>query len=236
MGNLCIIPARGGSKRIPRKNIREFLGKPIIAYTIETALNSGLFEEVMVSTDDKEIAEIATKYGAKVPFIRSKENANDFATTADVINEVIESYLDVGKSFSYICCCYPTAPFITQDILKLGLQELIENSWDSVFPVVEFSYPIWRSLKKDRNNAVSMNWPEYLNSRSQDLPKAFHDAGQWYWFNLEEFNRSGKILGDNSFGFEINALQVQDIDSDTDWKIAELKYQLLENIQAIKKE
>ena len=231
MRNLCIIPARGGSKRIPRKNIRDFLGKPIIAYSIEAALNSGLFEEVMVSTDDKEIAEIAQKYGAKVPFFRSEENANDFATTADVIKEVIADYTKTDKEFDNFCCCYPTAPFISSSRLHEGLKQLQSPSVSSVFPVSEFGYPILRSLKMEDDGRVSMNWPDQLNARSQDLPKAYHDAGQWYWMKTTDFLSTGKIIGEHSFGLQLEAIEVQDIDNEIDWKLAELKYELLQSLK-----
>jgi N-acylneuraminate cytidylyltransferase len=230
MSNLCIIPARGGSKRIPRKNIRDFLGKPIIAYSIEAALNSGLFEVVMVSTDDEEIAEISRQYGATVPFLRSSENANDFATTADVILEVLDEYLNLGSSYEHVCCCYPTAPFVTSKRLKEGLEMLQNDHVHSVFPVVEFGYPILRSLKMDTDFLVSLNWPEYLNSRSQDLPRAYHDAGQWYWLKTSSFMKSGKIMDSNSYGILLDAIEVQDIDNEIDWKLAELKYELVQSI------
>jgi pseudaminic acid cytidylyltransferase len=231
MSNLCIIPARGGSKRIPRKNIRDFLGKPIIAYSIEAALNSGLFEVVMVSTDDEEIAEIARKSGATVPFLRSAKNANDYATTADVILEVLDEYSNMGSSYNHVCCCYPTAPFVSSKRLKEGLEMLQNDHVHSVFPVVEFGYPILRSLRMSDIGQVELNWPEHLNSRSQDLPKAYHDAGQWYWMKTSSLIESGKIMNDNAFGITLDALEVQDIDNEIDWKLAELKYELLQSLK-----
>jgi pseudaminic acid cytidylyltransferase len=231
MAKLCIIPARGGSKRIPRKNIRDFLGRPIIAYSIEAAIMSNLFDVIMVSTDDSEISEVAIKYGAEVPFLRSEENSNDHATTAEVIREVIDKYAKINQEFEYICCCYPTAPLMTCDRLIKGFQKLQFNNVNSVFPIVAFGYPIYRSLKLDENGLVSMNWPENLNTRSQDLPKAFHDAGQWYWIKTNSFLTSEKILGEKSYGLELNELEVQDIDNETDWKLAELKYELIQSIK-----
>lgn len=231
MANICIIPARGGSKRIPRKNIRLFHGKPIIAYSIQAALESGLFDEVMVSTDDREIAEIAKQYGAKVPFLRSSKNSNDFASTAEVILEVISAYLKINQHFNLICCCYPTAPFISSTRLKQGFEKLTFQPFDSVFPIVAFSYPILRSLKMDNNYKVSLNWPEYLNSRSQDLPQAYHDAGQWYWLKTDAFIKNREIMTENSCGLLLDDLEVQDIDNETDWKLAELKYELLQSIK-----
>lgn len=226
MKQLAIIPARGGSKRIPRKNIKEFLGKPIIAYSIEAALNCGLFDEVMVSTDDAEIAELAQKYGAQVPFFRSDTTSGDFATTAVVLEEVISRYAAAGKTFAYGCCLYPTAPLIKVSALKEALQLLEGQMYDSVFPVLKYSYPIWRSLKLERGKA-SMNWPKNLNSRSQDLPPAYHDAGQFYWFSVEAFLAKKNLFTDNTGAIELEEQEVQDIDTLTDWKLAELKYQLM---------
>ena len=225
--SLCIIPARGGSKRIPRKNIKEFCGKPIIAYSIEAALKSELFDEVMVSTDDDEIAEIANTYGAKVPFMRSEENASDFATTVDVLVEVINNYKKSGRKFSYCCCIYPTAPLIKVEKLKSGYDKLRKDNFNVVFPVVNFSYPIWRGLKKTTKENFEMLWPEHLNSRSQDLEDVYHDAGQWYWFKTDQMLKSKKLFGENTSCVIMETTEVQDIDTLTDWKLAELKYELL---------
>ncbi len=230
MRNLCIIPARGGSKRIPGKNIKPFLGKPIIAYSIEVALDSGLFDEVMVSTDDNEIAEVAKRYGAKVPFMRSAESSGDLATTAEVLIEVLKAYQQYGREFEYTCCIYPTAPLLNTRSLKKGWDEMQIGEFDSVFPVVEFSYPIWRSLKLEEDKKISMNWPEHQNTRSQDLPKAYHDAGQFYWFDTQKFLSSGVIFGSNSGSLILSEMEVQDIDNLTDWKLAELKAGLLQKL------
>lgn len=226
MNNLAIIPARGGSKRIPRKNIRDFLGKPIIAYSIDVALESGLFKEVMVSTDDEEIAEVAMKYGAKVPFMRSAENADDYATTVDVLVEVLQTYQQQEKNFENGCCIYPTAPLIRSAFLDNAYEKLINEDFSTVFPVVEFSYPIQRSLKLSEKGKVEMNWPEHLESRSQDLPKAYHDAGQFYWFNVEEILKEKKLFGKNSGTIVLPSTSVQDIDTEEDWKLAEMKAKL----------
>ncbi len=226
--NLCIIPARGGSKRIPRKNIKNFLGKPIIAYSIEAALKSNLFEEVMVSTDDAEIAEIAKQYGAKVPFMRSRENADDFASTVDVLSEVLDQYKILEKSFKNACCIYPTAPFVTPEILKEGYNKLITDNYDSVFSVLRYSFPIQRALKVE-DGKVSMFYPEFIASRSQDLEPSFHDAGQFYWFKPSLLKEQKKLWTNNTGEVEINELTAQDIDTETDWKIAEIKYELLQN-------
>ena len=225
MKSLAVIPARGGSKRIPRKNVKEFLGKPIIAYSIEVALNSGLFDEVMVSTDDEEIAEVAKKYGAKVPFMRSSENADDHSSTADVIVEVITSYESQNRSFDFICCIYPTAPLIKENNLHEAKSLLVDNYFTTVLPVTPFSYPIWRSLKLE-GNKVKMNWPEHLNSRSQDLPLAYHDAGQFYWLDCKKFLADPRLFSEMSGAIILAETEVQDIDNESDWKIAEAKYQL----------
>ena len=218
MSNLAIIPARGGSKRIPRKNIRDFLGKPIIAYSIEVAVESGLFEEVMVSTDNEEIAEVAKKFGAMVPFMRSKKAANDYATLSDVVEEVKEAYWRKGKSYDNICCILPTAPFVTVSLLKKGLFLLSEYKVDSVRPVVCFSYPIQRAVKMN-NGILEMFNPEHAKTRSQDLEPAFHDAGQYYWMKF-----SKGMKGERKMGFEVSTHLVQDIDTEDDWRMAELKY------------
>jgi pseudaminic acid cytidylyltransferase len=225
--NIAIIPARGGSKRIPRKNIKPFLGKPIIAYSIEAALQSGLFDEVMVSTDDEEIADISKKWGAKVPFFRSEANSTDHATTADVLIEVLNNYKEQGENFSYGCCLYPTAPFIQSKHLQEAFTMLQQEEYHTVYPVVQYSYPIWRSLKVEGGRAA-MFWPEHQQSRSQDLPAAYHDAGQFYWFHAERFGQDKALFTAHSGVLVLNELQVQDIDSLTDWQLAELKYQLLQ--------
>lgn len=177
----------------------------------------------MVSTDDDEIGEVAKSYGAKVPFLRSTGNSNDYSTTVDVINEVLLCYKDRDKSFDFCCCLYPTAPFVTAERINEGLVKLKRDDLDSVFPVVEFSSPILRSLKR-ADNRTSMYWPKYMNSRSQDLPKAYHDAGQWYWIYIERFD--GKIWTDNTDTVLLSETEVQDIDNEVDWKLAEIKYNL----------
>lgn len=223
--SLAIIPARGGSKRIPRKNIRLFRGKPILGWSIEAALASGAFDEVMVSTDDEEIAETARAFGATVPFMRSARAADDYATTSDVLTEVVNAYNAQGRSYSTACCIYPTAPFVGPDDLAVGKATLLEGSFDVVIPVVAFSYPIWRSLSRAEDGRTSLNFPEHLNTRSQDLPRAFHDAGQWYWFRVAALMRDGFLLGPNVCSIVLKETQVQDIDTEEDWVLAELKHQ-----------
>ncbi|QCR22996.1 pseudaminic acid cytidylyltransferase [Pontibacter sp. SGAir0037] len=229
---IAIIPARGGSKRIPRKNIRDFLGKPIIAYSIETALASGLFEEVMVSTDDAEIAAISKHYGARVPFMRSIATSDDFATTADVLSEVINKYEQTGSYYDYACCLYPTAPLLQVKSLRESFRLLKKEKYETVFPVLRYSYPIWRSLCL-KDSKVAMNWPEHLNSRSQDMPPSFHDAGQFYWLHVRSFIKSGKLFTDNSGALELEDIEAQDIDTLADWKMAELKYKFLQEKQPL---
>ena len=224
--NVAIIPARGGSKRIPRKNIKNFLGKPIIAYSIETALQSGLFDEVMVSTDDKKIAETALKYGAKVPFFRSKKNADDYAVLADVIEEVLTNYQKESKNFDNFCCILPTAPLLTADYLQQAYEKMIKNRFDSVFPVVKYTFPIQRALKL-KDDKVQMIHPEYKNTRSQDLEPAYHDAGMFYWEKTDVFLQKKTLWTDYSSAIILPEILAQDIDTTEDWQLAELKYKLL---------
>lgn len=223
---IAIITARGGSKRIPHKNIREFCGRPIIVYSIEAALNSGMFDEVMVSTDDESIAAIAKEAGAKIPFLRSAETSNDFATTADVIMEVVNEYEREGKHFDTACCIYPTAPFITSDKLKNAVELMESKSYDSVMPVAEFSFPPLRGMVMDEDK-VSYKWEEYSMSRSQDLQKIYHDVGQFYVFDVERFKDTKKLVTKNTGAIVIDEMEMQDIDNEVDWKLAELKFQLL---------
>lgn len=222
---LAIITARGGSKRIPRKNIREFLGKPIIAYGIEAALSSQLFDEVMVSTDDEEIADIARSYGAEVPFLRSKKNSDDFSTTADVLVEVLRVYAEKGRQFDYACCLYPTAPFVTADKLKESFNVMLDKGFDTVFPIVRFGFPILRSLQFD-DGKVAPVWPEHYLKRSQDLQPAFHDAGQFYWLRVPPLLKTGLLVGANAGAIEVAEMSVQDIDTEADWQLAEMKFRL----------
>ena len=226
MKNIAIIPARGGSKRIPRKNIKPFMGKPIIAYSIEAALESGLFDEVMVSTDDEEIAMVARQYGAKVPFMRSAETANDYATTADVMLEVLECYKKQRIEYDTLCCIYSTAPFVTASVLKDAYHLLTENYFDSVFTAVAYSYPVQRGLKIE-DGRIRMVWPEYRKSRSQDLETIYHDAGQFYVSRVGSFYRHAGFWGPSTGGIILSELEVQDLDTETDWQLAEMKYRLL---------
>ncbi|MFA6988648.1 MAG: pseudaminic acid cytidylyltransferase [Candidatus Gastranaerophilaceae bacterium] len=226
--NIAIITARGGSKRIPRKNILEFCGKPIIAYSIESAINSKIFKEVMVSTDDMEIAKIAKSFGANVPFYRSEKTSNDFATTTDVIEEVLLEYQKIGQNFDFVCCIYPTAPFITDEKLKKSFDLIKEKNADSVIPVTKYSYPIQRALKIE-NGILEMIYPENLDKRSQDLTTAYHDVGQFYWLNVNKFLKTGEFFSKSTVPIEIPESEVQDIDNVEDWKMAEIKYKVMRN-------
>jgi pseudaminic acid cytidylyltransferase len=229
MSNLALIPARGGSKRIPGKNIKDFLGQPIIAYSIIAALKSGLFDEVMVSTDDGEIARIALLNGASVPFMRSSQNSTDYSSTIDVIEEVIKCYDDKDLHFENVCCIYPTAPFVTATRLKEAFSVLTNNDYDSIFPVVPFSYPVFRGLKIN-SGVVQMVWPEYANYRSQDIETIYHDAGQFYMARTDKILSKRALWTDRTGTIILSELEVQDIDNETDWKLAELKYKLYLNI------
>ena len=225
--SVAIITARGGSKRIPRKNIKEFLGNPIITYSIKAALDSGIFDEVMVSTDDEEIAGIAKQAGAKVPFMRSADAANDYATTTDVIGEVLKQYKEIGLEFEYACCIYPTAPFVTKELL-LQAQKLVEKEGaDSCFPVIQFSFPPQRGMIIE-NGIAKYKYPEYQFTRSQDLEGMYHDSGQFYYFDVKKFEETGQMLGDAIKPIVISEMEAQDIDNEDDWKIAELKYKMLQ--------
>lgn len=223
MTSLAIIPARGGSKRIPRKNIRSFAGRPIIGWSIRTAFSSGLFAEIMVSTEDEEIAEVARKEGAVVPFMRSAATSDDQATTTDVLREVLREYSDRGRLPGSACCLYPTSPFVTAGDLRRGL-ELLEGGFDVVLPVCRFDYPIWRSLERSDDGRVRLNFPEHALARSQDLPPAFHDAGQWIWLRTAPFLAGAPLLGSNTGSLLLPSDRVQDIDTEEDWRLAELKF------------
>lgn len=226
MKSVAIITARGGSKRIPRKNIRPFLGKPILEYSIEAALQTELFEEVMVSTDDTEIAQIAQQAGAKVPFFRSEETANDFATTADVIAEVLAAYAQAGKEFQAACCIYPTAPFVTANMLSTAMQLLEQEQADCVIPVVKFSFPPQRGVVINQGRIVP-KWPENMTKRSQDLEPLYHDCGQFYCLNVERFLQQKAIWMEHAVPLIQEERYVQDIDTLEDWALAEMKYKLL---------
>ena len=222
MSCLCIITARGGSKRIPRKNIKNFLGKPIIAYSISAALEAKIFDEVMVSTDDSEIADISHNYGAEVPFMRSEFASSDYALTRDVLLEVLNEYEKRGKTFEYFSCVYPTAPFITPEKLKNAFDLLKSSSADEITPVIQFSYPPQRAfIIKD--GGLVYQYPEYKFSRSQDLEPVYHDCGQFYFYRTNIYRGLKKGTG-KKLPLIMPEEETQDIDNISDWQLAEIKY------------
>lgn len=225
--SIAIITARGNSKRIPRKNIKEFCGKPIINYSIEAALHSGLFTEVMVSTDDEEIAGIAKRAGAQVPFMRSSATASDYASTDDVILEVLNHYKELGREFETFCCLYPTAPFITAQKLQKAAK-LLERA-DAVMPVVAFSYPPQRCVILNEDGELRMKWPEYAQTRSQDLETYYHDCGQFYFCRTKPVLENGTTDLPHMAPMIMSELEVQDIDNPEDWALAEMKYKMMQN-------
>ena len=226
--NICVIPARGGSKRIPRKNIKEFNGKPIIAYSIEAALKSNCFDQVIVSTDDDEISEVARKYGAKVPFIRPDELSTDYAGTIPVIKHAIEWVEDNNNSIENVCCLYATAPFIQSKTIYKSYQQLKNSKADYCFSVTSFAFPIQRAIKIIHDNTVSMFYPEFFSTRSQDLEESYHDAGQFYWGRARAFKDELQIFSEVSTPYILPRYLVQDIDTIEDWTRAEIMYRVLQ--------
>lgn len=217
----AVIPVRGGSKRIPRKNIRAFAGKPMIAHSISAALQSGLFERVIISTDDEEIAEVARTYGAEAPFLRPTELADDHTGTTEVIAHSVEYLRSQGANLSAVCCIYATAPFIRKEDLERGLAILEAGSWQYVFSATTFPFPIFRSFQKNHGGGLQMFFPEHFNTRSQDLPEALHDAGQFYWGRPQAWLDKVRIFDVNSTVVTIPRWRVQDIDTEEDWIRAE---------------
>lgn len=231
MKKIAIIPARGGSKRIPKKNIKNFMGSPVISYAIDAALKSKIFDTVMVSTDDEEISKLAKKYGAKVPFLRTAENSDDFASTDSVIKEVLEFYSKKGDQYDFGCCIYPVNPFINEDKLNMGLEKITSSDFDCVFSAVKYSYPIQRAFRIKDEKMKMINPDKYL-IRSQDLDDTYHDAGQFYWFRVNSFMKLQRLWTENTGIVELDINNVQDIDSPSDWKIAELKFQIQKKLKA----
>ncbi|MBN1837576.1 MAG: pseudaminic acid cytidylyltransferase [Spirochaetales bacterium] len=223
---LCVIPARSGSKRIPNKNTRLFCGKPIMAYSIEAALESGCFAEVMVSTDDPHIADVAREHGASVPFMRSRRTAGDFAGLAEVMVEVLEVYARRGRTFPLIACVLATAPFVASTDLRSASDRLGVEACDGILTVCRYVYPIQRALV-ERRGRLRMRWPRYYNSRSQDLEPCYHDAGQFYFLRTAAFLRHRRLLLRDMLKYELPESRVQDIDTEEDWRAAELKYRAL---------
>ena len=219
---LCVLPARGGSKRIPGKNIKLFFGKPIIAYSIEAAINTSLFDEIIVSTDDEEVAEIARQYGAKVPFMRPAQLANDFTGTAAVIRHAVEWFQEHGQQVDQVCCIYPTAPFLKTEYIQRGYDQLNEAQSDFAVSVTPYPYPIQRAVFVTDQGRLEMRQPEFMNTRSQDLPVAFHDAAQFYWGQAQAWLQGKPLFTNGTVPVELPRHMVCDIDTPDDWVYAEM--------------
>ena len=230
MNIVAIIPARGGSKRIPNKNIKIFAGEPIISYSIKAAQETELFDRIIVSTDSEEIAEVAKSYGAQVPFIRPADLADDFTGTTPVVLHALNWLNKHGFSPEYLCCIYATAPFISARYLKKGLRLLMENNAASAFTVTTFPYPIFRALKIDNDNRLEMFWPEHKYSRSNDLPVAYHDAGQFYWADTGKFLKEKAFFSPDAIPIILPRFLVQDIDTPEDWSVAERMFAVCQNL------
>ena len=225
--NIAIIPARGGSKRIPGKNIKPFNGKPIIAYSIEAALKSGCFDRVIVSTDDEKIAKVAKEYGAEVPFMRPADIADDFATTVDVIQHAVSWCKAQRWPVDKVCCIYATAPFILPEYLQQGLADVSAPGVEYAFSATSYPSPIQRAITLDKDGGVRMFYPQYANTRSQDLEEAYHDAGQFYWGTAAAFLSGKPFFAEYSRVIILPRKRVQDIDTLEDWELAELLFRVL---------
>lgn len=228
--SVCIIPARGGSKRIPKKNIKLFHGKPLIAYSIEAALKSNLFDKVIVSTDDEEIAKIAIKYGAVIPFIRPKELSDDFIGTGAVINHTLEYLKSVGENYDFVCTIYATAPFLQEKYLLEGFEKLNNSNAKIAFSCTSMPFPIQRTFKITQAERCEMFWPENFMTRSQDLEEAYQDAGQFYWEKIN-YNSKEITFGKDSIPIILPRYLVQDIDNLEDWQRAEIMYEVINKIE-----
>lgn len=229
---IAVIPARGGSKRIPRKNIKEFCGKPMIAWSIEAARASEMFDYIMVSTDDAEIADVARQWGAEVPFLRPAELSNDHAGTTEVVAHATQWVLEQGWPVTAVCCIYATAPFVQVKDIECGWQALESGDWSYAFTVTDFASPIFRSFKRTAEGGVEMFFPEYFESRSQDLPVALHDAGQFYWGRPSAWIEDKRIFDHHSWPIVIPRWRVQDIDNHDDWVRAELIFKQLKELES----
>jgi pseudaminic acid cytidylyltransferase len=225
--NVAIIPARGGSKRIPNKNIKLFSGKPIISYSIKAAKESGVFDHIVVSTDSEIIAETANFYGAEVPFVRPRELSDDQTPTAPVILHALKSLCESGTSPRYACCIYATAPFVRPEYIRQGYETLTSRKISSVFSITTFPFPIFRALRQTKEGHLEMFWPEHELTRSQDLPTAYHDAGQFYWIDCAVFMKEQKIYGPDAMPVILPRYMVQDIDTPEDWQTAERMFHAL---------
>lgn len=226
MSMIAIITARGGSKRIPKKNIKDFYGKPMLAYAIEAAKDAGIFDEIMVSTDSEDIADVARKYGATVPFMRSQKTSNDFATTSDVLKEVLEEYNKIGKEFERLCCIYPCVPFLKGETLRKAYEFMLAKGAVSLMPVCKYPAPVEWAMRIEEGVLIADNAEKQL-IRSQDLKPAYFDAGMFYFNITDSFVKDKKNLVPKTLGYVIDELECQDIDTLDDWKIAEMKYKFL---------
>ncbi len=224
---VAIIPARGGSKRIPRKNIKPFAGLPIIAHSIKAAQESGVFDRIIVTTDDEEIADIAKAYGAEIPFMRPKELSDDHTATIPVIAHAIRTLQEEGVAIEAACCIYATAPFVRAEDIKSALEAMIAHRKSYAFPVTTFPFPIWRGVKRDEEGNIEMFWPEHFATRSQDLSEAYHDVGQFYWGTPDAWLSGKPIFSDAATTIVLPRHLVQDIDTPEDWTRAELMHQVL---------
>lgn len=233
METIAIIPARGGSKRIPRKNVRPFAGRPLIAHTIATVRAAGIFDRIVVSTEDDEIRTIATANGAEAPFVRPPELADDHATTDAVIVHALRWFEAHGVLPRYACCVYATAPLLLPEDLRCGLDILQRTGAATAFAVTGFGYPILRALRLDPDGRLRMFWPEHRLARSQDLPPAYHDAGQFYWLNVARYLPDPRLFGDDAAPVMMPEHRVQDIDTESDWTRAEVLYHLLQKEHAV---
>jgi len=231
--NVCVIPARGGSKRIPKKNIKDFNGKPIIAYSIEAALQAGCFDRIIVSTDNKEIAKISIDYGCEVPFFRPEELSDDYSGTVPVIKHAIEWFESAGELVDNVCCLYATAPFVQPNFILQALQKLKDLKSDYCFSVTDYRFPVQRSVHITDLGCVEMLYPEHFNTRSQDLEKVYHDAGQFYWGRAQAFKEERSLFSSNSVPYILPSYLVQDIDTLEDWIRAEAMYRSLRDLDAL---
>jgi pseudaminic acid cytidylyltransferase len=230
--NVAIIPARGGSKRIPRKNIREFCGKPVLAWSIEAAVESRLFDRIIVSTDDVEIAEVARRWGAEVPFTRPAELSDDYAGTTEVIAHATRWMAGQGFDVKAVCCIYAAAPLVQAADLKRGLELLQSGDWAYVFPATDFPAPVFRAFRLREDGGIEMLFPEHFYARSQDLPTVLHDAGQFYWGRPAAWTENKRIFDHHSIPVMIPRWRVQDIDDQDDWERAVLIFNEMKQRQS----
>lgn len=226
--NVAIIPARGGSKRIPGKNVKEFAGKPIIAYAVDAAKQTGIFDRIMVTTDSQKIADVAEQHGAEVPFLRPADLSDDHTPTAPVIAHAVDWLRKNGEDVDYACCIYATAAFVRPIYIKQGYDIITENRVSSVFSVTTFAFPIFRSLKRTESGHLAMFWPEHELTRSNDLPEAYHDAAQFYWVEVDRFMKAPRLYTDDAMPVILPRYLVQDIDTPEDWETAEYMFKVLQ--------